>query len=545
MKQLAIHPYLFAVFPTLLYFCLLSLIQTPVDVLLTPLIACVLGTAIIHCLSFLLLRDIRRAAILTTLIVCFFYSITMVIIVLKKIPNPADAVGLSQFALGASWVLIFVGIFYCLFTKGSFTRLTGILNEVSLFLVVVELLIIGAHWTDCDFIKYSKVERAYQSPVQPQRTLAEAKPDLYYIILDKLAHPRILNSIFDYDNKSFVDYLKSKGFYVAERSNCNYPRTLMSLGSSLNMDYLDKAALVYGANSTDLTPFCLMIRNNNVARYLKSIGYKFINLSSAFGPTDWIPEADQNINCGALCEFSTGLLENTILGLFDGAVSWLDEQYRGQKRSTFSKLAELAKTPGPKFVLAHILLPHEPFLFNADGASVDKIYQTVDERWTPETKRAYLAQVKFTEREMKRVIEQIIANSKTCPIIIIQSDHGTDSTGSLYSSRGLSKLGPSDALVKERFPIFNAYLLPGKSGSIVYDTITPVNSFRTILHAYFNFDLPLLADRSYYSPFPKFFKFTDETDFLNGSQTAQVNLSHNCSSTLKPISRQDSGIRQP
>jgi hypothetical protein len=47
--------------------------------------------------------------------------------------------------------------------------------------------------------------------------------------------------------------------------------------------------------------------------------------------------------------------------------------------------------------------------------------------------------------------------------------------------------------------ILNAYYLPGEE-SRLYPTITPVNTFRIILDAYFGQDYPLLPDVSRYSP---------------------------------------------
>jgi len=56
--------------------------------------------------------------------------------------------------------------------------------------------------------------------------------------------------------------------------------------------------------------------------------------------------------------------------------------------------------------------------------------------------------------------------------------------------------------------ILNAYYLPGDGRRLVYDGISPVNTFRLILREYFGADLALLEDRSTYSPFDHPFQFT-------------------------------------
>jgi hypothetical protein len=50
-------------------------------------------------------------------------------------------------------------------------------------------------------------------------------------------------------------------------------------------------------------------------------------------------------------------------------------------------------------------------------------------------------------------------------------------------------------------PILNAYSLPGvEMAEVYYPAISPVNSFRVILNRYFESNLPLLEDRSYFAP---------------------------------------------
>ena len=59
----------------------------------------------------------------------------------------------------------------------------------------------------------------------------------------------------------------------------------------------------------------------------------------------------------------------------------------------------------------------------------------------------------------------------------------------------------------ERFGILNAYYLPGGGEQHLYESITPVNTFRVILNHYFDHNLELLPDRSYYSLWQRPFWF--------------------------------------
>ena len=51
-------------------------------------------------------------------------------------------------------------------------------------------------------------------------------PDIYYIILDSYARQDVLKEVGGYDNSDFINYLTSKGFYVASESCSKYTHTL-------------------------------------------------------------------------------------------------------------------------------------------------------------------------------------------------------------------------------------------------------------------------------------------------------------------------------
>lgn len=70
---------------------------------------------------------------------------------------------------------------------------------------------------------------------------------------------------------------------------------------------------------------------------------------------------------------------------------------------------------------------------------------------------------------------------------------------------------PSDTLIKARMGILNAYHLPGCSDRI-YEGITPVNSFRVVFNCYFDTDLDMLPDKSYFSSYDSPFDFEDVTE---------------------------------
>jgi hypothetical protein len=80
----------------------------------------------------------------------------------------------------------------------------------------------------------SKMVDALDVPLNPPE-----KPDIYYIILDGYARADVLSNLYGYDNSDFIKPLEQRGFNMASQSRSNYPRTLLSLASSLNMKYLE------------------------------------------------------------------------------------------------------------------------------------------------------------------------------------------------------------------------------------------------------------------------------------------------------------------
>src|SRR5262249_52698324 len=121
------------------------------------------------------------------------------------------------------------------------------------------------------------------------------KPDVYYIILDAFANSHTLKDLLTgYDNHEFIDFLKSKGFYVVPEAASNYDRTHFSMSSSLNMQHID--GLVRRIGNYGMS-YDMLLQDSCTSRLFKRLGYKFVNVSSGATTTDIIPEADINLRC--------------------------------------------------------------------------------------------------------------------------------------------------------------------------------------------------------------------------------------------------------
>jgi hypothetical protein len=176
----------------------------------------------------------------------------------------------------------------------------------------------------------------------------------------------------------------------------------------------------------------------------------------------------------------------------------------------FEQLKGIPESESPKFTFVHIISPHAPFVFGADGKPINPDYPITlaDNRYLikPPSRyqEGYLGQVSFLNDQVLEVVDAILEKSSAPPIIIIQGDHGP---GIFIDSRS-----STPPCFYERFSILNAYYLPGIDPGTIPQDITPVNTFRMIFNHYFSANLELLPNHQYFSPQQAIHQFEDVTD---------------------------------
>jgi hypothetical protein len=392
------------------------------------------------------------------------------------------------------------------------------------FLVLVPLIKVSAYE-----ITSRQIKRTSKSSISAQQGHANLsgpvrRPNIYYIILDAYARHDVLEEMYKYDNRDFLSFLKDKGFYVAEKSRSNYCQSVLSLASSLNFQYLDSLAKEVDPEISNRRPLTNLIRNNRAFQFLKQFGY----VTVSFDASAW--EAVQTTNVDiffrapgwGLSTFNSALLNTTpvavvleVLRTYNviSAASQYDF-HRARSLYAFEKLQEISKQQGPMFVFAHILLPHQPFVFDERGEPINPKSERFALFHTPQASQdrleyveGYRQQVAFTNKKVEETIAKIISDSPEPPIIILQADHGPASMLNCESA--------DDTNVKERMSILNAYYLPGAGNKELYDEISPVNTFRTIFNLYFGTNFELLKDQSYFSTWAKPYRFIEVTNTAN------------------------------
>ena len=326
--------------------------------------------------------------------------------------------------------------------------------------------------------------------------------------------------MLEFDNTDFIHELEDRGFYVARCSQSNYARTELSLASSLNFNYLDQLLGEIEKDSTDRSPLRPLIRQSETRSLLESLGYKIVAFESGFGYTR-IKDADIYLSppLGSLEEvggeaglssFEVLFLESTAGLLLTDAAQFLPKSFvpdveyeerlhRARILYTLDELEKIPRTEGPTFVFAHLLVPHRPFVFGPEGEVIDAENAPGlgapinDNQSMDDYINGYRDQLTYVNTRILALVEQLISDSETPPIIILQGDHGIEKARS----------------EEERMLIFNAYFIPGGNYDSLYQEITPVNTFRVVFNELFGAQYPLLDDVSYYSEWYQLYNFSE------------------------------------
>jgi hypothetical protein len=494
-----LHPLLFAAFPVLFLWSHNLDQGVPLSQVLITLGAAMSFAIAVVCLLQLFLKDPARSAVAASVIVIVFLNLGR----LGVLPGIYDGLG-PGLVVAEVFVLCVATIIAVRKFRPS-ESLTRTLNAIGLVLVVLNVVpILAVQTSHAAEFRFPSVTGLDPSVRGPQR-------DVYYLIFDRYGGADTLRNLYGFDNGDFYDWLSARGFDVVEGAVANYPQTSHSLASSLNISYLDGLARAEGVDSSTWRPIWRTLQDSSVARTFEAMGYKYDHIGSWWGPTAVDPTADDNPRYGIFSEFMGMFLATTAIPPIEqlfGAAPNFEREAWDRIPFQVGALQDIASDPAPTFTFAHFLLPHPPYVFHADGTFV----------W-PDPDRpveeAYIDQLRYTNAVIERIVTELQAAPGPAPIIVLQSDEGPHPPAEDIATEPLKMdwAGASDLELGRKLRILNAYSLPGDPAMRPYPGITPVNTFRVILNAYFGAHLRLLPDRTYvFADFDHPYNFVDVTD---------------------------------
>jgi hypothetical protein len=515
-KQLVLHPFFFTLFPILSLY-VSNLGQVPFLEAIRPLLIGLAAAALLLVGLNMVTGNWHRAGFGATLAAVLFFSFGHVQRLFVKIFGEEHFLGRPGW-LVVLWLALFaLGLVFTLRHVREPRRLTYLLNLAGITTLITCLGGAGLYG-----IRSVQASAEVASTPIPEMTVEPVPEvvvtsapvaiptgphDVYWIVLDGYGRSDILSELYGLDNYPFIDFLESEGFYVADQAHSNYGQTALSLASTLNMDYLDQL-IALNPDWNDRAPVTEKINNSIVADAFTKAGYKTIAFSTGYNVSQ-MTGADNFIEReGELNKFEITLLSGS-LGDGGAVTEMLIDDYRQRVEWQVSELDRLVGEDGPKFVFAHFILPHPPFLFTGEDQNLTSLaggdgsaYSGTREEYV----RGYAAQLKYTNLLAAHMIANILANSKKQPVIIVSGDHGPGSR--------LDWTSGENSCMRERFSILNAIYFPGRDYSELYPSISPVNTFRVVLNQYQGTELELLPDRSYFSPWERPYDLLEVTGRL-------------------------------
>ncbi|MGA2502898.1 MAG: hypothetical protein ABSG01_02260 [Anaerolineales bacterium] len=454
------------------------------------------------------IKDEHKAALLCGWFFLFFFFYGHFFDALKGLTLFGVVLGRHRFIF-PFWLLVFGIGGWLIYKRANNIKLASrTLNIVSVVLVAMPIFQIGLFEWQRNHPASEMVNNALPSQSELTKGVTQL-PDVYYIILDGYERGDFLQRDYHLDISGFVQQLEDIGFYVPLCSQSNYDKTALSLSSSLNMNTIEQilpqavsqgSALTVNEFLVDLSS---TIKHSLVRQTFEDMGYKTVSFQNNIWWTEW-SDADYFITDNSrpyelvtdfhqITGFEVLFLRTTILRVLEEAGNkWLapitaqvttpEMQDRQLVLLALNELGNVPRSiPSPKFVFAHIVSPHSPFIFSPDGKFVVM----------NETNPGYPDQIQYLNTRLVPLVQNIIKQSETPPIIILQADHGWDN--------------------EVRMANFMAIYFPGGGASNLYPTLTPINIFRLVFNTYFDQNFPLLADKSYYSGSYTSFKFSEVT----------------------------------
>ncbi len=341
--------------------------------------------------------------------------------------------------------------------------------------------------------RMSPAKSAQPAPTPAANMTANNYPDIYYFVYDEMVGFEAMRQYWHYDGvDSLAEFLKSNGFYVAEQSHSTTIETEYEIAQRLNFE----AYPPYNRN--DKGEYQADAGNGRVLRYLKSLGYTTVAFDenrSAFAfpagapmNVDYLYEqpsgAISSENFVSFDDFMLLVVDNTMLQPFVADIKLSSplaetQQHRNMIFFTMDKISRLDDIPRPRFVYVHLLLPHLPLMFKADGSIVP---QSGYHDWNN-----YLGNYVFTMSLIEKSIKNMLASADPArpPVIILQSDHGARNV-----DYGFGNLPNYPDTYKTL--IVNAWYLPGCDPSVLTQDMNPINTFPIVFNCYFKADIPLI-----------------------------------------------------
>lgn len=318
-------------------------------------------------------------------------------------------------------------------------------------------------------------------------------PDVYLVVLDAYGREDVLAEMYGVDQTEFLAGLESNGFRTVGDAQANYSMTLASLSSILLMDYpIAEGESIQDPQRSGL--FEVMAGDNAVVDSLRGAGYEYVHIESGWGGTKCSEAADRCVSAGIYEETLQALLNLTPFGALVESTFGHAFSYTAAA-ALDATIAEAGRSDGPKFVFAHVLLPHPPSHLDAscdltpgaDRRGLNVAAPLMSDEEKAARRALYVDQLECVNLQLEAFVDAVPDDA----IIILTSDHGPDSGGQLFKPTEFW----TNEDIAERMRSFVA--IRAADGCRVDAETVGVNVFREIFRCEFGGDIELLEQAHY------------------------------------------------
>jgi hypothetical protein len=341
-----------------------------------------------------------------------------------------------------------------------------------------------------------------------QASLRASQPDVYCLYLDGYARADVLAGVFSFDNAPFIERLQARGFSIMPDAFANYPTTLASLASALNLSYLQGDEGLLG-QVEDFGQLLGAIHGNRVLRLFDAAGYETTVVSADRYAVSGKMMSDRLETGGTMRLFWSAWLRTTILRASPGLLRGLTlGRERRLIQRQFELLGGLVERQGPKLVIFHVISPHPPYLFRADGSSQLSAETSLTD-WLP--REAYVEQLQYINSRVVEWVDRVASAGQPPSVILLLSDHGPAS--------GVQQgWAPRKEFVLERTPILLAARSSLQLGTLGLVARSPISAMRWLVREALEVETGEAEDRAYFSETPRPpYEFVDVTSLIAGA----------------------------
>lgn len=257
----------------------------------------------------------------------------------------------------------------------------------------------------------------------------EAAPSIYVLLLDAYPRADTLATEWGFDNSFFLDALGGMGFDVyadARTDHSSTPLTLLAMVSGDtdgfppsvidNPSYREARRRFPDAVGIDV---------------LHEAGYELVTIRS---PVDLaaVHGLDRTIDTGQMNGLELTLVQQSPFHELAG--DWVMDQLRERVIESLAALEAVADPERQRAVLAHVLAPHPPFLWDADGHELAPppcwpachLFAATADAWgltDAEFGQRWVEQITHVNSLVLRHVSTIVRTDPGA-VVVVMSDHG-------------------------------------------------------------------------------------------------------------------------